>query len=91
MPSLSSTQSVRWIRSRERSQAIVLAAERSADLTKQLLAFARKQVVAPVVMNLNDALSALQSMLTRLVGEDIAISRCGPEEISGISRSIGLK
>lgn len=55
-------------------EAIVAAAERSADLTKQLLAFARKQVVAPVVLNLNDALSSLQSMLGRLVGEDVAIS-----------------
>ncbi len=55
-------------------QAIIVAAERSADLTKQLLAFARKQVVTPVVLNLNDALSAVQSMLSRLVGEDIAIT-----------------
>jgi PAS domain S-box-containing protein len=55
-------------------QAIVSAAERSANLTKQLLAFARKQVAAPVVLNLNDALSALQSMLARLVGEDIDLT-----------------
>ncbi len=55
-------------------RAIASAAERSADLTKQLLAFARKQVIAPVVLNLNDSLSGLQQMLTRLVGEDIAVT-----------------
>ena len=55
-------------------QAIVSAAKRSADLTKQLLAFARKQVVDPVVLNLNHALSDLQHMLARLVGEDIVIT-----------------
>ncbi|MGA7162197.1 MAG: PAS domain S-box protein [Bacteroidota bacterium] len=55
-------------------QAIISAAERSADLTRQLLAFARKQVVAPVVLNLNDALTSLQSMLTRLVGEDVTLT-----------------
>jgi two-component system, cell cycle sensor histidine kinase and response regulator CckA len=54
-------------------QAIATAAERSASLTMQLLAFARKQVIAPVLLNLNDSLSALQRMLTRLIGEDIAL------------------
>jgi two-component system, cell cycle sensor histidine kinase and response regulator CckA len=52
---------------------IVQAAQRSADLTKQLLAFARKQAVAPKVVNLNAALESLQTMMSRLVGEDIAV------------------
>jgi two-component system, cell cycle sensor histidine kinase and response regulator CckA len=54
--------------------AIISAAERSANLTKQLLAFARKQVIAPVVLNLNDSLSTLSHMLTRLIGEDISLT-----------------
>ncbi len=55
-------------------QAIVIAAERSAELTKQLLAFARKQVIAPVVLNLDDSLAALHNMLTRLIGEDVSLT-----------------
>ena len=47
------------------------AARRSADLTGQLLAFARKQTVSPQVLNLNDALSGMLRMLGRLIGEDI--------------------
>ena len=52
-------------------QEIRKAAERSADLTRQLLAFARKQTVAPQVINLNDTVAAMIKMLRRLIGEDI--------------------
>ncbi len=47
------------------------AAERSADLTRQLLAFARKQTVAPKVLDLNETVEELLKMLRRLIGEDI--------------------
>ena len=47
------------------------AAERSAALTRQLLAFARKQAVAPKVLNLNDVVGGMLNMLRRLIGEDI--------------------
>jgi PAS domain S-box-containing protein len=47
------------------------AAERSADLTRQLLAFARKQTVAPRVLDLNETVGRMLTMLQRLVGEDI--------------------
>ncbi len=47
------------------------AAERSADLTRQLLAFARKQTVRPKVLDLNDIISGMLKMLRRLIGEDI--------------------
>ncbi|MCR4407477.1 MAG: PAS domain S-box protein [Anaerolineae bacterium] len=50
---------------------IVKAAQRSADLTRQLLAFARRQTVNPIVLDLNDAVSGLLKMLRRLIGEDI--------------------
>lgn len=49
-------------------------AERSADLTRQLLAFARKQTVAPKVLNLNDTISEMLKMLQRLIGEDIHLT-----------------
>jgi len=47
------------------------AGERSADLTRQLLAFARKQTIAPRVIDLNDTVEGMLNMLRRLIGEDI--------------------
>ncbi|MBN1379364.1 MAG: PAS domain S-box protein [Gammaproteobacteria bacterium] len=47
------------------------AAKRSADLTRQLLAFARKQTVTPILLNLNDTVSSMYAMLQRIIGEDI--------------------
>ncbi|MBM9537822.1 PAS domain S-box protein [Desulfobulbus alkaliphilus] len=49
------------------------AAQRSADLTRQLLAFARKQPIAPRVIDLNETVAGMLSMLRRLIGEDIAL------------------
>ncbi len=50
------------------------AAKRSADLTHQLLAFARKQTVAPKVLDLNDIVENALKMLRRLIGEDIDLA-----------------
>ncbi len=50
------------------------AAARSADLTKQLLAFARKQTIAPRVLDLNKTVEGTLNMLRRLIGEDIALA-----------------
>jgi PAS domain S-box-containing protein len=47
------------------------AAKRSADITKQLLAFARKQTIAPRQLDLNDTVESMLNMLRRLIGEDI--------------------
>ena len=55
----------------ENLQEIFKAAQRSAKLTKQLLAFARKQVVEPQVLDLNEVISEMLKMLRRLIGEDI--------------------
>jgi two-component system cell cycle sensor histidine kinase/response regulator CckA len=52
-------------------QHIRKAAERSANLTRQLLAFARKQTVMPKVLDLNETLEGMLSMVARLIGEDI--------------------
>ncbi|WP_162274676.1 ATP-binding protein [Verrucomicrobium sp. GAS474] len=49
------------------------AAERAADLTRQLLAFSRKQTLQPRVFALNEVVSDLDKMLRRLVGENIEI------------------
>ena len=50
------------------------AAQRSADLTRQLLAYARKQTAQPIRLDLNDAVSNLLAMLRRLTGENIDIT-----------------
>jgi PAS domain S-box-containing protein len=50
------------------------AANRSADLTRQLLTFARKQVIAPKVLDLNEAVGGILKMLQRLIGENIQLS-----------------
>jgi len=50
---------------------IQTAAQRSADITKQLLAFARKQTISPRRLDLNDTVESMLNMLRRLIGEDI--------------------
>ena len=50
---------------------ILDAAKRSASLTRQLLAFARQQTIAPIVLDLNKTIEGMLKMLHRLIGEDI--------------------
>jgi len=53
---------------------IMNSAKRSADLTRQLLTFARKQVIMPELLNLNDTISGMLNMLRRLIGENIKLT-----------------
>ncbi len=55
-------------------QEIRGAAERSAELTRQLLTFARKQAIAPKVLDLNETVDGMLKMLRRLIGEDIQLA-----------------
>jgi CheY-like chemotaxis protein len=55
-------------------ETIIDATLRSAKLTRQLLAFARKQAIAPKVLDLNDAVAGMLKMLRRLIGEDIQLA-----------------
>ena len=52
---------------------ILSAAKRSISLTKQLLAFARKQTITPSVVDINRLISDLEKMLKRLIGENISL------------------
>ena len=52
---------------------IAAAAERAAILTRQLLAFSRRQVLQPRVLELNDVVAGLTPMLSRLIGEDVEL------------------
>ena len=56
------------------SQEILKATRRSADITRQLLAFARKQPIAPKVLDLNQAVQNMLKMIQRLIGEDICLT-----------------
>jgi PAS domain S-box-containing protein len=58
-------------RLRANLEEVLKAAKRSAEVTRQLLAFARKQTVSPVVLNLNSIVESMLKMLRRLIGEDI--------------------
>ena len=58
---------------RESAQEILVAAQRAASLTRQLLAFSRRQVLQAVLLNLNDNVASTQRMLARLLGENIQI------------------
>ena len=49
-------------------------AHRASALTRQLLAFSRKQMVQPRVVDLNDVVRGMETMLSRLIGEDIALT-----------------
>ena len=55
-------------------QEIHRATQRSADLTRQLLAFARKQTIAPRILDINQVLGDMLKMLQRLIGEDIELA-----------------
>ena len=55
-------------------EQIQKSGERAASLTRQLLAFSRKQTVQPTHLNLNEVVSGIEKLLHRLIGEDIEIS-----------------
>ncbi len=58
---------------RQDAEVIAAAADRAAGLTRQLLAFSRRQMLRPVVLDLNELVERLAPMLRRLLGEDIAV------------------
>jgi PAS domain S-box-containing protein len=68
----------------EHAVEIEKAGQRAASLTKQLLAFSRQQVLAPVVLSLNTLASDMESMLPRLLGEDIEVSLALDPELGSV-------
>ncbi|MEW6350505.1 MAG: ATP-binding protein, partial [Thermodesulfobacteriota bacterium] len=71
---------------REKLSYIISAAEKAADLTRQLLAFSRKQVLEMIPLQLNEIISDIEGLLTRLVGEDIElVTRLDPS--AGVVRA----
>ena len=59
--------------SKKHVEQIAIAAQRAAALTTQLLAFSRKQILKPRVVNTKDLIRSMQNMLERIIGEDIEL------------------
>jgi signal transduction histidine kinase/CheY-like chemotaxis protein/HAMP domain-containing protein len=74
---------------RPRLQAINEAGEKAADLTRQLLAFSRKQVMEIKIINLNELIADMVKMLKRLVGENIEMQQNLGDTIGNIKADPG--
>ena len=60
------------------------AGKRAADLTRQLLAFSRQQMLAPAVLDLNEVVGHMDTMLQRLIGEDVDLRTITPPRIGKV-------
>lgn len=75
---------VRGTMEHELVEEIEAAVTRATGLTRQLLAFSRKQVVEPVILDLNAAVKDTRKMLRRMVGDDIVISTSLDNELAAV-------
>ena len=65
------------------------AADRAASLTRQLLAFSRRQILEPRVLSLSDSLNGMEPMLKRLIGEQIKVLVRTPPDIGHVQADPG--
>ncbi len=65
------------------------AGQRAASLTRQLLAFSRKQVIQPVLLDLNVVVGEMDKMLRRLIGEDIEVNFSRAPKLAAIKADPG--
>jgi two-component system cell cycle sensor histidine kinase/response regulator CckA len=65
------------------------AADRAAGITRQLLAFSRKAVLSPRVINLNDIMLNLDSLLRRLIGEDVEVLTVPASDLGSVKADPG--
>ena len=66
---------------RRNAEQIHDASQRAASLTRQLLAFSRKQMLAPQVLNIQEVVTDMEKMLRRLIGEDIELVTMNAPEL----------
>jgi len=74
---------------RDMVDKIYHAGTKAADLTRQLLAFSRKQVMKMTVTNLNDIVTNMEKMLNRLIGEDVTLNIITTERIGNVRADVG--
>lgn len=65
------------------------AGQRATELTRQLLAFSRKQMLQVAVIDLNEIILGMEKMLGRLIGEDIQLSRLTPRTLGKVHADSG--
>jgi PAS domain S-box-containing protein len=65
------------------------AGEKAASLTRQLLAFSRKQILQPVVFDLNQTVTDMEKMLQRLIGEDIDLTTIHDPQLGQVKADPG--
>jgi PAS domain S-box-containing protein len=70
-------------------EEILKASDRAAALTRQLLAFSRRQILAPQVLDLNSIVANLEKMLRRLIGEDIALTTVKQSDLGRVKADPG--
>jgi PAS domain S-box-containing protein len=68
---------------------IKTVAERAAALTKQLLAFSRKQMLEPTVVDLNTTVAGIEKMLRRVIGEDIVMQVLPGKDLGSVRVDVG--
>ena len=73
----------------EAAREIYAAAQRGAALTRQLLAFSRKQIVRPVLLDLNWVVERMEQMLTRLIGEHVRLSTNYGHDLGSVKADLG--
>jgi PAS domain S-box-containing protein len=71
------------------AKEIAAAADRATSLTRQLLAFSRKQMLAPKVFDLNEVVTENLKMLTRLIGEDIDLVMVPAAQLGAVKADPG--
>ena len=74
---------------RHSAEQIMKAGERAAALTRQLLAFSRRQVLQPQVLELNKLVTGMSAMLRRLIGEDIDLRLILPAAVGRVNADPG--
>ncbi|MBI2840828.1 MAG: PAS domain S-box protein [Acidobacteria bacterium] len=73
---------------REKLRGIIEAGERAGRLTRQLLAFSRKQVLEMSILNLNETVASMETMLRRLIGEDIRVQTFLPDGLPSVRADV---
>jgi two-component system, cell cycle sensor histidine kinase and response regulator CckA len=66
---------------RRNAEQIQMAGQRATSLTRQLLAFSRKQMLAPKILNVHGVVSDMETILRRLIGEDIQLETSSPSDL----------